>query len=269
MIEVHFINVGQGNMVAAIFPDNSIMVYDCNITEDNEGQIFAYLDSIMPKNSIDIFVNSHRDADHMRGIKKLNKKYPVNSVWDSSVSGNTETSEYEEYMDFRNKVKNVYEVKPGQNWKDGQVKILNGKRDDEEDINAQSIVLHVNNKGASTLLTGDTDAKTWKDYIMPESEEKIISSILLASHHGALTFFDDPRDEKYYYSSHIRKIDPAMTIISVGDNAHGHPDKKAVELYEKHSHGSNKGNKIFRTDINGNIRLELNDNGTWTIYQNQ
>lgn len=269
MINVHFLNVGQGNMVVAIFPDKQVMVYDCNITEDNEDSVFAYLDKIMPKYGIDVFVNSHREADHMRGIKKLHKIYPIDTLWDSGVSGNTDTPEYEEYMDFRRNV-TTQEVGSNQHWKNKpNVKILNGKREDISDTNAQSIVIHINNNGASILLAGDTDAKVWKDYIMPESASKVSSSILLASHHGSITFFDDPRDEKNYYTSHIERISPVMSIISVGDNPHGHPDKKALELYEKYSKGSDKGNKVFRTDVNGNMKLELNDNGNWTLHQNQ
>jgi len=51
-----------------------------------------------------------------------------------------------------------------------------------------------------------------------------------------------------YYTEHIRKITPAMTIVSVGPNVHDLPDKKAMELYEKHSTGSSQGNKVFTTE---------------------
>jgi beta-lactamase superfamily II metal-dependent hydrolase len=88
---------------------------------------------------------------------------------------------------------------------------------------------------------------------------------LLASHHGSLTYFDDPSEEKNYYTSHLKAKSPAMTIISVGDNAHGHPDKTALEFYEKYSTGSSQGNKVFRTDIQGNMIAELKDGGGWSL----
>src|SRR3989344_924479 len=94
---VHFIDVGQGNMQVLIFPDNFVMVYDCNINEYNEKEIFDYLDKMMPKKNIDIFVNSHREADHMNGIKKLHSKYPILRLWDTDVSANTEAPEYRSY----------------------------------------------------------------------------------------------------------------------------------------------------------------------------
>lgn len=269
MITVHFLNVGQGNMAVIIFADNQVVVYDCNITDDNKGSVFGYLKKIMPKKGIDIFINSHREADHMKGIKKLHEAYPIGTLWDSGVSGNTEATEYKEYMELRRKI-TVHEVGPNQHWKaKPNLRIINGKREDITDVNAQSIVIHLNNNGASVVLAGDTDARVWKDYIMPESANSIKSSILLASHHGSITFFDDPSDENNYYTEHIKKINPAMTIIPVGENPHGHPDEKAVELYERYSTGSSQGNKVFRTDINGNMKLELTDDGGWSLSQKQ
>ncbi len=269
-VDVHFLNVDQGNMTVVVFPDDYVIVYDCNITEYNEANVFSYLKKIMPKNEIDIFVNSHRDADHMRGIKKLNDTHKINMLFDSGVSGNTEAPEYQDYMNFRRNHNFAFEVRPNQHLvMKPFVTILNGKREHLEDINAQSIVMRINCNGASVLLTGDTDVNVWKDYIMHESASELKSSILLASHHGALSFFKDTEDAESY-EDHLMKIKPDVTIISVGkDNPHGHPDKNAVELYEKHTNGANSGKKILRTDIDGNIKLELKDNGSWEIKTKQ
>src|SRR5208337_5450615 len=114
---------------------------------------------------------------------------------------------------------------------------------------------------ASVLLTGDTDAETWKDIRTTYSDGDLSCYVLLASHHGSLTYFDDPSDT-HYYTSHLRAQAPAVTIISVGDNAHGHPDEKAIEFYEKYSLGSSKG-KVLRLDDHGHIGVSLNDSGGW------
>jgi beta-lactamase superfamily II metal-dependent hydrolase len=115
----------------------------------------------------------------------------------------------------------------------------------------------------------DTDAATWKDIQRYYKDGDFSSSLLLGSHHGSLTFFDDPSDKQYYYTAHIKAMAPAMTILSVGDNGHGHPDSKAIKLYEKHSSGSDTGKKLFRTDVHGTMRLELKDGGRWTLKNNQ
>lgn len=91
----------------------------------------------------------------------------------------------------------------------------------------------------------------------------------MAGHHGSITFFDDPKDTKHYYENHVQGIDPDMTIVSVGNNSHGHPDTKALELYKKNSKGSKQGNKVFRTDKQGNMMLTLKDNGSWNLKKNQ
>jgi beta-lactamase superfamily II metal-dependent hydrolase len=90
------------------------------------------------------------------------------------------------------------------------------------------------------------------------------SSILMAGHHGSITFFDDPADSESYYVDHMLAIKPEMTVVSVGNNAHGHPDEKALELYEKYTKGSKQGNKVFTTQVKGTLKLTLKDNG-WSL----
>ena len=268
-ITVHFVNVGQGNMQVIIFPDNFVMVYDCNITNDNEERVFDYLGKIMPKSEIDLFVNSHRDADHMRGIKKLHFRFPIQMLWDTEIPGNTETPEYQEYMDFRRSMgSNIAIAKPNHHLKSKPyVRILNGAREGLNEPNAQSIVLHIDYNGSSVLLTGDTDALVWKDYIIPENGDSVKSSVLLASHHGSKSFIDHDSYQNYY-TEHLQKINSAFTIISVGENPHGHPDEVTIKYYEKYTSGGNNGKKIFTTQDHGNIKVELTGNGACSINYN-
>lgn len=271
MITCHFLNVGQGNMAIIIMPDNFVIVCDCNITNENETSVFTYLSRVMPTSWIGVFVNTHRDADHMRGIKKLHEKYPIGRLYDSGVSGNTDTIEYQQYMELRRKIP-YDEVSDGMYMQNYPfVRILNGKRAGLTDINAQSIVMHIDHDGSSLLLAGDSDVDAWLNYIMQGTGAQVSSLVLCASHHGSHSFFN-PDPEKYYdYVKHIEEINPAITIISVGDgNPHGHPDPLAIAQYEKYSYGTvDSGQKIFRTDIHGNMKLELHGQGQGTIYWNQ
>ncbi|HQR50677.1 MAG TPA: hypothetical protein PKW44_03470 [Methylophilaceae bacterium] len=274
--EVHFMNVGQGNMTLLKLANGKVHLYDCNVTNDNEADILGYLKKhIGAGTKIDVFICSHRDADHMRGIKKVHAKFPVQHVWDSGAVGTSPgCTEYLEYMQLRRTV-GFTEVKHKTRYDYGntRLRVMNAKNDDLADnANAQSIVIKVIQRNSSTdkefasaLLTGDTDAVTWQSIRSHYSDRDLSCAILLASHHGSITYFDDPSDDKNYYTGHIKAKGPKMTIISVGDNAHGHPDKKALELYEKYSSGSNKGNKLYRTDEKGHIKLILKDDGGWTL----
>lgn len=276
---LHFIDVGQGNMTLIRLPNGQVLLYDCSVTNDNADYVLEYLGKYLRSGSkIDTFINSHRDADHMRGISTIHEWYPIAHVWDSGVTGGTPNStEYREYMNLRREV-GYTEIEPRKYYDKGivRLRIFNSKNDDLSDNpNAQSIVIKVvhrhsaaGNDPASAMLTGDTDAVTWKDIRRHYNDSDFSCSILLASHHGSVTFFDDPSNEKNYYTDHVRAMSPAMTILSVGkDNPHGHPDKKAIELYSKYSTGSSNGNKIKRTDIHGSLRLELKDDGGWSLNQ--
>lgn len=274
--EVHFMNVGQGNMTLLKLANGKIFLYDCNVTNANEVDVMDYMRrQIGTGTAIDVFICSHRDADHMRGIKKVHAKFPVQHVWDSGAVGTTPTcTEYLEYMQLRRAV-GFTEVKHKTRYDHGntRLRIMNSRNDDLSDnANAQSIVVKVvhrdsesNTDHASALLTGDTDAVTWQNIRTHYNDSELSCSILLASHHGSITYFDDPADDRHYYTAHVTAKSPAMTVVSVGNNSHGHPDAKALSLYEKFSSGSNKGNKVYRTDEKGHIKLILKDGGGWTL----
>jgi len=103
---IHFIDVGQGNMVLIEASDGTNLVFDCNITEDNEDRVLNYVAKTIGSGTpLHAFICSHRDADHMRGVKKLHRYFPVRRIWDSDYPGTTTNSpEYREYMDLRRQV---------------------------------------------------------------------------------------------------------------------------------------------------------------------
>ena len=271
MVEIHIISVGCGNMTLIKFPNGETKYYDCNITEDNEDAVFSYLRTAMGnRRRIHSFVCSHRDADHMRGIKKLHAKYPVDEICDSGVAGTTiDSTEYREYMDLRRKV-GSREIKPRTYNKvgDGVVRWMNSKDDGLSGANDQSIVMKVEYNNSTAMLTGDTTHVPWKKKILQfYGEDRLRTNILLGAHHGSATFFNDPPSDEY--TTHIRKILPEISIISVGPNTHGLPDREALRLYKKYSTGSNQGDKVFRTDKSGNMKLLLKGRGAWKLFINQ
>ena len=254
-------------MILIQIPNSKTIIYDCNITQENENDVFNYLESKIT--AIDIFINSHRDADHMRGIEKLNNRFKITEIWDNGVSGTTtDSSEYLYYMNLKRYI--GIEVEALNYWTFGDCKliIMNGKNSNFNDTNEQSLVVKLEYGNSGVMLTGDTSYRSWKEFIEEKFFDSDLSSeFLLASHHGSISFFDDPNDEKNYYVSHIKKINPAMTIISYGDN--NILDDKAVKLYKEYSRGSDKGNKVFTTLDEGNMLLTLKNEGVWSLYSNQ
>jgi beta-lactamase superfamily II metal-dependent hydrolase len=271
--DIHFINVGCGNMTLILFQDGRTYLYDCNVTEDNADSVLAHLAWAMgSRTKIEAFICSHRDSDHMRGIEKVHAECPVDEIWDAGVEGTTtDSAEYRQYMSLRREIgSKQIKARTYQEVGDATVRWMNSQDDDLSDANDQSIVMKIEYKGSSVLLASDTSFRPWKELILPHySDEKLRASILLASHHGSLSFFDDPSDEQNYYTAHMNKIKPEMTLISVGPNVHDLPDEKALQLYSVYSSGSKQGHKVFTTQDQGNMMLTLRPAGGWSLQINQ
>ena len=40
---LHFVDVGQGNMTLILLPNGQVLLYDCNVTNDNADSVLGYL----------------------------------------------------------------------------------------------------------------------------------------------------------------------------------------------------------------------------------
>lgn len=278
--EIHFVNVGQGNMVLIKADDGSRFVFDCNITQENETRVLAYVEKVFGRGgSIKAFICSHRDADHMRGVKKLHARNPIGMIWDAGYPGTTtDTTEYMEYMALRRTIGERI-IKRLKREDYGKTRLRFMSDADERlpgNANAQGIVIKVEQRSqygdgclASAMLPGDSDAETWKDGILKDyATIDVQSSILMAAHHGSNSFFDIPSYDNWY-TAHLQAIKPAMSIVSVGQNTHGHPNNEALGFYEKYSTGANNGDKVARTDERGTMKLTLKTDGGWSLEYNQ
>lgn len=201
--KVHFIDVGQGNMVLIQTESGRNYIFDCNITEDNDERVLNYMaNQVGEGQSIKAFICSHRDADHMRGIKKLHSRFPIGEIWDSGYPGTTtDSSEYKVYMDLRRRLGSRIIKK--ETYKDyGRTRFRYLSAQDSRlpaNANAQGIVIKVEHRStngsyalSSAMLTADSDAQTWSQGIMADySRRDVSSSILMGAHHGSISFFDD------------------------------------------------------------------------------
>jgi beta-lactamase superfamily II metal-dependent hydrolase len=263
-------------MVLIEASSGSKFVFDCNITDDNEDRVLDYIaNQIGEGKSLHAFICSHRDADHMRGVKKLHARFPIKTIWDSDYPGTTtDSSEYRAYMDLRRQLgSKTIEKQKYFDYGRTRLRMLSAKDDRlASNANAQGIVIKVEQRNesmdriqGSAMLPADSDAETWRLGILADySKSDVSSNIMMAAHHGSTSFFDDP-NLTYYYKDHMAAIKPAMTVVSVGPNSHGHPNETALGFYREYSTGSDKGNKVFRTDTKGTMKLTLKSGGGWNL----
>ena len=307
-LRFYLINCGQGLTHLIIYPDDTVMLYDCNLVEDDENKgcnknaILNLLHNVIPyredengnkRQWIDIFVNSHRDIDHIKGLKDINNEFPIHSIWDSGQSGeSTENPDYKYYMGLRNRLKekskdNLLVPTPSseayRKYGTASVYVLSDAKDyveesDEDYLlefadrvqHTNCLVLLVTFAGRKMLLTGDSDWKAWKENIIPNFSNMDVNyenaDILIASHHGSRTFFtnkDEIDVEKYpndTYIESIKLINPKVTLISCGKK-YDHPHEDAMALYKEYT----SCKQVFVTKELGTFCGLITNDGNFSI----
>lgn len=310
-IKFYLVNCGSGLTHLIVFPDDTVMLFDCNLIDDadhpnrNKDYILDFFKNVIPKKideygntfqPIDIFVNSHRDTDHLKGLKDINSMFPIQSIWDSGFHGaNIGNDDYKYYMGLRNRLKNKNRAnlkvptpsnKPfqcigGANiycFCDAQEpttlvnELLCESADKEQHTNCIVLLIHYAEK--KLLLTGDSDWKAWKEDIVPNFEDCPVNyentDILIASHHGSRTFFtrEDTINETKYpnttYTESIRLISPKITLISCAEYEYKDyhlPNKEALKLYKDNT--SNK--QVYTTNEYGTFFGRIDSNGNFSV----
>lgn len=304
-LEFHLLDVGEGLMTLIIFPDNTVMLFDCNVTDDNEEQVLSYLDNVIPEvfnieneefeKPIDIFANSHRDEDHYRGLKKIHETFPIKSIWDSGQSGATISSpSYEYYMRLRRTLrakdpKNLFVPTPSNislgSFGGVNIYCLAAAEDFIKDFineglykaeariqHTNSMVLMLEYKGRKLLMTGDSDWKSWKEKIVPNFNDGdfLKSEILIASHHGSRSFFtDEENDEIDEKANPDTTFTDSIKLIS--------PTITLISCgkYETAHHPNKKAMKlytehtsneqVFTTNLKGNLIGFIDQEGYYSV----
>lgn len=244
-MQVHFINVGQGDSILIESPSGKTMLIDGGVKGAGQ-QIVSYLKEL-GINKLDIVVATHPDADHIGGLISVLDNMTIEQFYDS---GKVHTSQTFEEMLTRIDEKNIpYHVpKIGDDIefdKDVNVKVLNAN-DQATDNNDASIVLKMTYGNVSFLLTGDAGVALEKEMLQYD----VKATVLKAGHHGSNT----SSSEEF-----IQAVKPEVTILSYGeDNKYGHPHAEIVDRLQA------IGSKIYATADLGTITVST-DGVNYTV----
>lgn len=244
-MQVHFIDVGQGDSILIESPSGKTMLIDGGVKGAGQ-QIVSYLKEL-GINKLDIVVATHPDADHIGGLIPVLDNMTIEQFYDS---GKVHTSQTFEEMLTRIDEKNIpYHVpKIGDDIefdKDVNVKVLNAN-DQATDNNDASIVLKMTYGNVSFLLTGDAGVALEKEMLQYD----VKATVLKAGHHGSNT----SSSEEF-----IQAVKPEVTILSYGeDNKYGHPHAEIVDRLQA------IGSKIYDTADLGTITVST-DGVNYTV----
>lgn len=193
----------------------------------------------------------------MDGILTILQELKVGKVY---ISKQIEKSDnYEKFLEIINDKKiKVYEVIAGdriQIEKNLYFDILwpINKHINTNVMNNNAIVCNLHYKDFSMLFTGDIEEIAEQQIIELYSKNKnmLRANILKVGHHGSKTSST---------SKFINIVKPQIAVIGVGkNNKFGHPSDVILKRL------NNLNCNIFRTDLNGEISIEIDKKGKYKI----
>ncbi|MDS0524734.1 MBL fold metallo-hydrolase [Clostridium sp. SHJSY1] len=243
-INVHFINVGQGDSIL-IQVNNKNLLIDSG-PKDSKKNIINYLDNLNIK-KIDFLLATHPHEDHIGNMSEIIKKYDIKTFYSPKVISTTKS--FESMIDaLKSKNLKINILKAGSSSIDlgenTSVSIFSPNKDkymsgNTENLNNYSPVILIRFGKNKFLFTGDAEKDVEKEIL--SSNIDIKADILKLGHHGSST----STSEEF-----LNAVNPSIGVISVGeDNSYGHPHKEVLNLL------NSKKIKILRTDIDGDIIL--------------
>ncbi|NLI89990.1 MAG: MBL fold metallo-hydrolase [Epulopiscium sp.] len=235
-MQVHFLDVGQGDSALIICPNGESILIDGG--EKKYGDyIVDYLNKLGIED-IDVVIATHPHSDHIGGLITVFENFNIKSVYTPRVTHTTKT--YEEFvLAVQNQDLKFKEVKAGQGLEiQGiETRFLGPVDTYGDDLNNWSAVIKINYKNTSFLFTGDAEIKSENDII--SSDADIEATVLKIGHHGSDTSSGD---------DFLDMVNPKYAVISAGvDNKYGHPHRSILDKI------NNKGIKLYRTDLQGSI----------------
>ena len=223
---VYFIDVGQGDSSLIRYKNKNILLdtggkYNKELYKD----LILFFKSIGVK-KIDYLILTHGDYDHMGEAINIVNNFKVDKViFNCGSYNNLEKELLKENISYESCVNNIDDLY-----------FLQTKIYSDENDNSNVIYLELNNY--KLLFMGDASINKELD-ILDEYNIRDID-ILKVGHHGSKT-----STSKQF----INMINPKYSVISVGKNNYGHPNKKVLDNL--------KESMIYRTDQDGTILFKL------------
>ena len=239
-VEADFLDVGQGDATLLKFPFSGQILIDAGDGQKIKtalSQVQGYFNK-----DIDVWILSHANLDHYGGFLKLLETNPPRIFIYNGFD-----SEGDSFQALK-KLLHAKEIPILVLAAGDKIKIGNSRFDImwptanflRKDLNDTSLVLRFTDHNHSILFTGDVSAK------ILSSLSNIRSEILKVSHHGSKTGIT---------ASVLDMIKPRIALIGVGfNNRFGHPSVEVTSLLKK------IGSQIFRTDLNGTIKIYFDEN---------
>ena len=240
-LEIHMIDVGQGDSILVVSPDGFTMLVDAG-TESQSATVESYLTSV-GVSELDYTLVTHMDADHVGGMDGVLANHPeVTTCFDHG--GTYTTTQYDEYdaaADTRRTTLSTTDfVDLGPSITAEVLHALDGGSSE----NDHSVVLKLSYVDNTALLGGDCEGACEASFDPGHID------LYKVHHHGSSSSTTQAL---------VDQMDPYTALISVGaSNAYGHPTQETLDRL------TDAGATIYRTDLDGDLEV-LVDGTVYTV----
>ena len=253
-LEIHFLDVGQGDAIAIRTPADRWILVDAGLREDGfdagERRVLPFL-SARGARRVEALILTHPHSDHIGGAPAVMAAIPLGRVIEPGLPAGTDL--YLELLDLLERREIAWtRAETGRTMRvDGvELRFLwpdAGVADTATDANSASAVVHLRFGDFAALLTGDAPAEVEREILRREGAA-LRADVLKAGHHGSRT------------STSPELLDaarPELVVISAGRrNRYGHPAPEVVRRLGE------RGIGVARTDLHGTVSVRVEGDGS-------
>lgn len=252
-VKVDFFSIGQGDAILLESAENFRVLIDGgpnNLILEKLGKSMAF-----DQKRIDLMILTHPHADHMNGLIEVLEKMEVGAVLVSGVSyGGIGYKKFWELVAEKG-VEVIY-VNGNSDLRVGSLLIdllyplqaMQGR--EVENVNNSSISLRVIFGEQKIFFSGDLEEEGEEELM--KSGVRLNAEVYKAAHHGSKT----SSTEEF-----LAAIGAKIAVISCGlNNQFKHPAAETLDKLWR------AGATVYRTDLDGDIRLEMDGIDELQIY---
>lgn len=204
-LELHFIDVGQGDSMLIQSPSGQNVLYDGGRKDE---EVLEYLRSI-GVTSLDLVIASHPDADHIGGLEAVVRHYRPHLFMDNGLSH--DTAIYRGLLDAVGEVgaQGIPPTTRRLNIGGLSLQVLEPPGDESLSTNDNSVGVVVSYGDFDAGLTGDAEEAEFSWWLANVPELLRPVEVYKSSHHGSPN--GDSRES-------VRMWQPETVVISVGED---------------------------------------------------
>jgi len=248
-LQVHFLDVGQGDAVFIQTPDGIEILIDGGANSGVLSELSKHMSFF--DRDIDMIVGTHPDKDHIGGLVDVLERYNVSSVL--TTENESDSAAYNAYATaVQAEGATVTYARRGQVFTLGAsttLEVLFPETDTTDmESNAASIVLQLRYGETEVLLTGDSP-KRIEEYLVLTQGEHLQSDVLKVGHHGSRTSTAQ---------MFLEEVDPQFAVISAEKNSrYGHPHVEVTDML------FNQRVKTYSTAQEGTVSFLSDGRAAW------